>query len=115
MQKILIVEDLELQNRIYELTFQKFFNVLFATNHEEAVLLFNNNPDIKLIVMDGCLGGDTCNTAPLVQEFRKTFSGPVIAAPSSISHQIFLVQAGCDYQSEKGEVGELVKQILQRK
>ncbi len=112
-KKILIVEDLELQNFIYREQMERYFELLFATTHQEALKLFSDNSDIELIVMDAYLEGDTPDTIPLVTYFRKSFSKTIIATSSDIKYRKYLLSAGCDLECDKNEVAKVVRKILQ--
>ena len=51
-QKILIVDDEEVNRAILEIMFQTEFEVIQASNGEEAIKQIEENPDIVLILLD---------------------------------------------------------------
>ncbi len=112
-KKILIIEDLELQNFVYKEQMKRYFEPLFATTLQEALKLFSENSDIELIVLDSCLEGDTPDTIPLVKYFRETFSKTIIATSSNIELREYLVSAGCDLECDKNDVAKIARKILQ--
>jgi DNA-binding response OmpR family regulator len=112
MKKVLIVEDYPDMNKAYEYGMRDNFELLFAVNHEQALDLFAKNNDVDLIVMDACLKGDVPDTIPLVTEFRKTFTGPIIATSSSVEYRKALLNAGCTFQCEKSQVAQRAREIL---
>ena len=101
MLKVLIVEDDRLQHEYYTATLGGKVEIIPVFSIEVAIIQFANNPDIAAIVMDACVSGTEPNTMELVRQFRKKFSGPMIAASGESLYRKQLIKAGCDYQSEK--------------
>ncbi len=62
---------------------------------------------ISMIVMDACVPGNRPNTAVLIQDIRKWFSGPIIG--SSAGYLEYLHEAGCSFVCSK----ENLPQVLQ--
>ena len=73
---------------------------------------FDANPDIVAIVVDACVPGEVPNTGPLVREFRKKFTGPIIAASSVKKYRHHLRRAGCDYVSTKSDLPQMLREVL---
>jgi len=114
-KKVLIVDDMEQYHRSWKRGLKDLGSdalVLSAFSIEEARKLFNENPDIDAIVMDACVPGNEPTTQPLVREFRETFKGPIIAVSSLGVYRKMLVESGCNYESEKPELPEMLLEIL---
>lgn len=90
----------------------KGIEVLNAFTVEGGAELFKTNPDIKAVVMDACVPGDEPTTLPLVLEFRKTFTGPMIAISGDHEYRRELMEAGCDHQSIKADLPDLLLKLL---
>ena len=113
MKKILFVED--------EYHFQRKWNevlggkalILHATSISKAEELFESNPDVAAIVMDGCVDGGVIDTIPLVKKIRETFSGPIVAASSSTTYTNMLVEAGCDYRAPFGDKKAVPRMLVE--
>lgn len=119
MQKILLIEDgekiLNCWKRWFEVLLKKDkLLLIFATSISEAREKFKLNPDVVLIVVDGCIEGsdERPNTQELVIEFRKTFTGPRVAQSGDEEYMEILQKAGCDYQCRKEDVPQMVVDIL---
>ena len=112
-KKVLIVEDRDTTQSGYRASLQDDVQLLQAFTIEQAREIFGANPDIDLIVMDGCVPGFEINTPPLVREFRKTFRGPIIATSSSSDYRQELMLAGCSHEvGSKGDVPDKVLALL---
>ena len=75
--------------------------------------MFGENPDIEVIVLDACVPGLTPTTFGLIESFRKTFHGPMIAISSEEHFRKEMLQLGCSHQSSgKGDVVEKVIEVL---
>ncbi|KKQ34496.1 MAG: HD domain protein [Candidatus Nomurabacteria bacterium GW2011_GWB1_37_5] len=113
MKKILVIDD----DKMVQLPFKRIlgdkYNVLQAYNLKEAAELFQNNPDVDLIVMDGCLSDKGLDTLPLIEEIRKTFKGTMIASSSRVDYRATMVEKGCSYPMQKWEILEKIHQILE--
>ncbi|MBU3901465.1 hypothetical protein KKF25_02365, partial [Patescibacteria group bacterium] len=59
-----------------------------------------------------CVPGDEPTTLELTEKIRKSFTGPMIAVSSMIEYRDALLAAGCDYDSGKASVIEMVKNLL---
>ena len=112
MKKILIVEDDTYYYNEWRLELEGMVVLIFASSIKEAEQQFTTNPDLSVIVMDACVPGDRPTTPPLVQKFRETFSGPMIAISGSEQYRNQLMQAGCDHKSTKEEMSAKVKEVL---
>ena len=100
MSKVLIIEDDDNWQQIYStLLMPRGVNVIPAYTLEDARDLFIRHRDLDAIVVDGQIGpADADITSLLVREFRiDGFTGPIVAASSSETNCIKLVNAGCNY------------------
>jgi DNA-binding response OmpR family regulator len=101
LPKVLVVEDDRMLQRMIALQLRDTATVLSAHTLDEARNLFANNPDVRLVVLDGCLGSafrvQIPDTLPLIPEMREIFHGPIIAASSFPSFREMMMGAGCDH------------------
>jgi hypothetical protein len=68
---------------------------------------------ITLVLMDGCLGGDTLNSLPLIRYIRQyDYTGPMIAGSGLADYRADMVTAGCSHQAAKDGVPALANQLL---
>lgn len=114
MPKILVVDDdVKIQAILKKLFSGRNNTILFsALSIEEARLIFNQNPDIDLIVMDACVPGDTPNTIPLVQELREKYNGLIVASSSVDFYRKVLLKAGCNKEVPKSHLVNFLKEYL---
>ncbi|MFA6338715.1 MAG: hypothetical protein WCW87_01485 [Candidatus Paceibacterota bacterium] len=113
MKKVLVVEDQKWFHDALHHWFDGDLKIVSALSIKEAEKQFASNPDIDVILMDGCVPGNEFNTRALVLKFRETFNGPMIAISSIEEYQDLLVEAGCSHKSEKGvKTFKLLGEIL---
>jgi DNA-binding response OmpR family regulator len=111
--KILLVEDKPEMREIIILGFQgQPIEVLEADTIEQAEKLFDANPDIAAILVDACVPGTYPNTQQLINKFRKTFGGPMIAISSNDLYREMLMKAGCDYECVKHRAAQKLLEVL---
>jgi len=112
LPKVLIVEDEE----DWHINFRRLLSghavTLTAKSIDEARELFRRNSDLAVIVVDACVPGFQPTTVPLVQEFRKMFTGPIVAVSSVNEYRDMLCAAGCDHECEKPAVATKVMKLL---
>ena len=109
--KILIIEDMLRIQEAWKMHLEKHdHTVVQALTPHEAIDLFEENPDVDIIVLDGCIG-PLFNCLPVLREIRETFKGPIIAASSDAHFRQTMVQAGCSHECEKEQVLSLIKAI----
>ncbi len=112
LKKILIVEDSENYQQKYINALRGKVDILSAYSLGEGEHLFEENPDVTLIVMDACVPGDSPNATALVTVIRRSFAGPMIAASSLPKYRKILMAAGCDYEEDKDFVVAKVIELL---
>lgn len=113
LKKVLIVEDEEDWQGIWgRFLKREGIEVLEGLTLKEGEQLFESNPDLALVIMDGCVGGEELNSTPLVQKMRLTFNGPIVAASGSSSFRKQLMKIGCSHEAPKDMVSALVSKIL---
>jgi hypothetical protein len=120
MGTVLLIEDDKDLPRIWKRQFDLLLKgqkicLLFATSIDEAAEQFKlHQKEISAIVFDGCIAGHGAepNTKILVEVFRKSFKGPMIAASSLPHLSKILVDAGCSHQCHKEDVPKMVVQLL---
>ena len=105
LKKILLIEDEEAFYISLNFVFKKKTNFLHASTLDEAKKIFNENPDIDLIMVDGCLNPNgELDTPPFVKMARENgFKGKMIAMSSSEKFNKILIEAGCDESCKKHE------------
>lgn len=113
LQKVLIVEDDSFFMRIMAERLSGKAEVLQATTLGVGEQIFDQNPDLALILMDACVPGDRPNSMPLVQKIRRSFTGPIIATSSDPRFRKILLQAGCNHEADKQMAGLLAIELLQ--
>ena len=113
-KKILIVEDDETVQLAWKglLLATTLLEVIQAFSIEEAEKVFNENSDLSAIAVDACVPGTEPNTIDMVRQFRKTFTGPMIAVSNWDNFNKILMSAGCNYKTEKGKLVQKIKQIF---
>ncbi len=117
MKKVLIIEDERPILDLLKELLSGVLEVVTAVSVEEAREKFAANPDIVAIAVDGSIEGFSAsselpNTPVLVTEFRRTFTGPIIAISNRQEFQELLMAAGCDHQCEKGRVHKKFRELL---
>lgn len=112
LPKVLVVDDQRTIHMLFRARYEGILRGLHARTIDEARSLFETNTDIRIIIMDACVPGRTPTTTDLVQEFRRTFHGPIIGC-SNDSHNLPLMrQAGCSHVSEKQNVWNVLDSLL---
>ncbi|MEO6077708.1 MAG: response regulator [Candidatus Andersenbacteria bacterium] len=110
---VLIIEDSPEAHSLFTQTLGNIAIILSAQTLEEAKALFTqHSKDISIIVVDGCVPGNTLNTIPLIRMIRKTFTGPMIAASSRPAFREEMVEAGCTHQATKWKVSGKILELL---
>ncbi len=112
MKRVLIVENSLIYQGRYRKELEGKVELIMASTLAHARSEFGAYPSFDLIVVDTCLEVGYVDTEPLVREFRKTHTGPLIAASYSEYFRKKLVVAGCDYEAGKKEVPSVVLTIL---
>jgi DNA-binding response OmpR family regulator len=113
MPKILIVEDDDVNFTNIEYYLRSKAEVLQAETLDKGESLFQNNPDIDLIIMDACIPGDSPNAMPLVKKIVDSgYDKPIIACSSESEYTKQLVAAGATHSANKGEVAQMALKLL---
>jgi CheY-like chemotaxis protein len=113
MPKILIVEDdYEYFTNINNELIGKA-EVLRAETLGEGADLFQNNPDIDLIIMDACVPGGSPNAMPLVKKIVSSgYTKPIIACSNYFPYSQELIAAGATHMANKREVAKIALKLL---
>lgn len=120
MKKVLIVEDDETIQKMYRALLKDKVILLQAYSVEEGFSLFQKNPDVALIVVDGCLGSGELNSLPLIRDLRRSFKGHMIAASGREDYRNEMTkkeesgEERCSRASPKQGVAQLVEFLLAR-
>ncbi|MFA6364784.1 MAG: hypothetical protein WCW78_00065 [Candidatus Paceibacterota bacterium] len=110
---ILFVESRGEWHRIWGEILKDESRALFhASSIDEAEELFLEHPEIDIIAMSACISGHEPDTIQLVQKMRQSFKGPMIAMSSILVHRKTLCEAGCNLESEKLVLPDLVLKII---
>jgi DNA-binding response OmpR family regulator len=110
--KVLIVEDEERWQHPFEALLVDKVEVIIAPTIQAAEKLFQENPDLSAILMDAQVMASFPNTMELVRKFRMSFTGPMIAMSSAPSNIKLLMEAGCNYGTEKDKAVDKVLEVL---
>jgi hypothetical protein len=92
--------------------------LLEAASVDEALKVLNHNPDISIVVFDGCIIGghskdDEPNSLEPVEYCSKNLKAVKIAASSFHSKE--LMKAGCDLESVKDiSVPKLILELISK-
>ena len=110
---IFIVEDSPSCQKYYADIQKEQVTIVSARSLTEANEKWDSIQEIALVVMDGCIDNrDRPDTVPLIQKIRETFSGPMIAASSSVDYRKMLMRAGCSHEAAKPLVPAKVLELL---
>ena len=87
--------------------------ILWAKSLEDGEKIFNENPDIAIVIMDCCVPGDTPNSSWLVKEIRgRGFEKPIIAKSSMPEYCQTLIDVGASHSANPYEVPSLILKLL---
>lgn len=117
-RKVLMIEDYSDLHEIVRQGLKPYpdCRLVSAYTLDEGSRLFDDNqPDLVLIVMDGCVDHDsTLDSLPLIQAIRKKgFHGTMLAASSDGEFRKEMLLAGCDREiKQKMEVPFAVMHFL---
>jgi len=109
--KVLIIEDDKIIQSAFAAILRGKVIILSAFTIEQAEELFESNPDIHIIAVDGEVPRGT-PTISLVVKIRKTFTGPMIAISNHPDNRAKLLRAGCDYETAKELLPSMLREIL---
>lgn len=112
MLKVLVVDDNEGLQNAWRSALEGKVELISALSIEEAKERFASNPNVAAIVVDACVPGSVPTTLPLVREFRRTFAGPMVAVSSDGDFRDMLMGEGCDCESSKGTLPQMLLRIL---
>ena len=120
LPKVLVVEDDRMLQRMIALQLRDVATVLSAHTLDEAREIFLGNPDVRLVVLDGCLGSvfqvQIPDTLSLIPKMRETFHGPIIAASSFPSFREMMMGAGCDHRcDDKRKLSLEIRRLLEER
>jgi len=117
-KRILIVEDDVAIIRMWTRSLEKL-EVISATSISEAKNKFSSfAADFAAIILDGSVLANPESeyndalTLELAAKFRKTYSGPMIAASSDPDIRKSLMTSGCSFQCDKQFVPDILSRIL---
>lgn len=113
MKKVLVVEDRDMDFCRIEEDLVGKVEIMRAENQSEAKKLFQNNPDVDLIVMDFRVPGEKLDTTFLVKEIVSSgYSKPIIASSLMYGNRQELIEAGATHEAEKSKVAKLALGLL---
>ncbi|MBU1146426.1 hypothetical protein KKD80_02680 [Patescibacteria group bacterium] len=116
LPKVLVIEDHSAWRSHFVREFAGWVTLLQARTVEEARQLFAEHPDVRVVALDGCLRrimGSKPDTLPLIDEFRLTFGGTMIAMSTDEKFRHMMVEAGCTCSLDgKEKLPEEVKRLL---
>ena len=111
--KVLILEDY-LPNQILfkDMLCDTFIIPLPAYTIEEASRFFDENPDIEIVVVDGCINSKKINTIEFVKIIRGKFKKPIVSISESERNQNKLLAAGCDFKCTKLKLPRFLTDLI---
>lgn len=113
---VLIADDLTEHISYYKKQLLERYDIstVSATTLEQLDEVFDKFfINVDVVILDGCMPGDTLNTIDFIRHARERgFTKPIIAASSSFEYRMAMIQAGCDYETEKESAPELASWIL---
>lgn len=113
IKKVLIVEDMELLQKLWKKSLSGFL-VLSAKTLSQAETLFEENlVDLDLIAFDGEVGGSVKNTVSLIKKIATRFpQEKMLAISADPDNNKLLVNAGCKHSIDKKEVAAKIRELL---
>lgn len=113
MPKVLVVEDFDYFFNMINRGLSSEIEVLRARTLKEGNNLFQNNPDVDLIIMGACVPGDEPNAMPLVKKIVDSgYKRPIIACSSISPFTKKLICAGATHESSKEGAAKLALKLL---
>ncbi|MCK4540576.1 response regulator [Candidatus Parcubacteria bacterium] len=113
MKKVLVVEDRDIDFYKIEKGLVGKVEIMRAETQSETKKLFQENPDVDLIIMDFRVPGDTPNTISLVKEIVESgYNEPIIASSLMYINRQQLIEAGATNEADKNEVAKLALGLL---
>ena len=112
LPKVLMVEDESLWHYNMRRLLDGKAELLSARTLEDGERLFRENPDVAIVLMDGCVPGDKLNTLPLIGHIRTTFTGPLVAISGAGDFLVRMVESGCSHKCHKDGLEELLPKLL---
>lgn len=113
MKKVLVVEDNDVYFMFIENVLKGKVEIMRAKILHEGYVLFRENPDFDLIIMDACVPGDNPNAMPLVEEIVKSgYDKPIIASSTVKDYRQELIDAGATHEANKREGAEMALKLL---
>lgn len=112
LPKVLFVEDMKEWHLILGHYLNGEAELINAETIDEARRLFNENPDLKLIIMTACVPGSVVNTLELTREFRERFKGVMIGMSAIQKFADSLVASGCNFSICKVHITDNIQKIL---
>jgi PAS domain S-box-containing protein len=113
---ILIVEDNEINYIFLKASLSKDFRLLHATCGEEAIRLFEDNPEISIILMDIKLVGkyDGMETTRMIREKNRQVTIIAQTAFATDADRTETLQAGCNDYIAKPYSPEEIRSVIRK-
>jgi len=109
---VLVVEDNSEVLDMYRRFFQDLqIEVWEATSIEDALTFLRRTHELSGIVWDGVLR-KTCSFDGAIQQFKRVFNGPMIAASRSTKSLDLQMAAGCTHIAAPIDRFEVLKQVF---
>ncbi|MEA1926163.1 MAG: response regulator [Patescibacteria group bacterium] len=113
MKKVLVLEDRDIDFWKIEQAFAGKADIVRASNQWEFKKLFEENPDLDLVMMDYFSPGDTPNTLLLLQEIKKSVSDmPIISSSMMYFRRKEMLDAGATHEGEKEKAVDIALNLL---
>lgn len=118
MKRILIIEDNEriLRALVRALTRRDDVMVCQAETLPEAEAVFADyHTQLDAIAIDGCVPGNDYNAHWLIEKFRESYSGPIIAIAGAEIIRKAMLRDGCSHECEKIRLPAFLDKLLSGK
>lgn len=113
MKKVLVLEDRDVDFWKIEQAFAGKVELVRASSQREFKKLFEENPNLDLVLMDYFSPGNTPNTLPLLREIRESAPDiPIISSSLMASRGDEMIQAGATGWGMKEKAVDIALNLL---
>ena len=109
--KVLVVEDRHLVQNLFRITLNRECNLLIAGTPEEAIKLIDENPDIKIMAVDGSLIEKSDGSTVIAYAREKEMNDCQIIAMSGDDNEP-LMKAGANKEISKSDAPQFIKSLI---
>jgi len=111
--KVLVVEDDDRDFEEIRKGFDDRFEILWGKTLQEGEVIFTDNQDICLVIVDACVPGSRPTSMPLVKKICASgFTGAIIAVSGQEYFSKMLLKFGATHETAKWQAPALAIKIL---